>query len=294
MEISASEVKKLREQTGAGMMNCKQALTACNGDFIAAIKWLEEHALVVAAKKSDLTAAEGAIFAAVADDRKEAVLLEVNTQTDFAGRNQDFLDFANKVAARALSDKVNDCSALLNIPFEPSEPQVTIDQKCQQQIAKIGENIVIRRCRYFSTDDTLGVYIHNKRIGVVVEIKGGSDKLCKDIAMHIAASAPLVIHENDIPATSLQDTKNDIIKQLSETGKPSNIVQQMLQDEVNHYLDKTCLLRQPFILDPNQSVEQYMTAQKATVQLFCRFELGEGIEKQSTDFVAEVMAQIRG
>lgn len=294
MEISASEVKKLRDQTGAGMMNCKKALLETQGDFDAAVKWLEEHALVVAAKKSDLTAAEGAIFAAVAENQKEAVLLEVNTQTDFAGRNQDFLDFSATVAAIALSHKVNDSNSLLQIAFDHAEPQVSIAQKCQQHIAKIGENIVIRRCRYFSTQDSLGVYVHNRRIGVVVEIKGGNDKLCKDIAMHIAASAPTVIEESEISETSLAETKSNIIKQLEETGKPENIRQQMLQNEINQHLDTVCLLRQSFILDSTQTVGQYLASQKASVQQFCRFELGEGIEKETTDFVAEVMAQVRG
>jgi elongation factor Ts len=293
MEISASQVKALREQTGAGMMDCKKALVACQGDSAAATKWLEDQALVTASKKSDRIAAEGLIVKAVSSDGRAATLVEINSQTDFVARNEDFIQFAEQVAVRTLELQLRDVNALLAATYGANDP-TTIEQKCQQMIAKIGENLVVRRCVYYATNENLGVYVHNRRIGVIVEVRGGDEKIAKDMAMQIAASNPIVIHEEEITAEFRQTKHNEIAATLQQSDKPANVMEQMVQEEFQQYLNQACLLRQAFILDPTQTVAQYLNTNKASIKQFTRLELGEGIEKATTDFAQEVMAQMRG
>lgn len=293
MEISASQVKFLREKTGAGMMDCKKALVAAAGDMSAAEKWLQEQALVTADKKSSRIAAEGVIAKAMSDDLKHAVLVEVNSETDFVARGDEFVSFSNAVAQRALTTQVQDIETLASSAFNQTDA-TTIAQKAHELITKIGENIVVRRCVSMETNDVLGLYVHNNgRIGVIVDMKTADSQLAKNMAMHIAASNPLVISQDVLPAATIEAQQQLVRTQLQQSGKSTDVIEQLLQDEMQQYIDQVCLNNQMYIMDPSQTVGQFLTANKATITRFVRLELGEGIEKNQTDFVAEVMAQVR-
>ncbi len=292
MEISAAQVKSLRETTGAGMMDCKKALVAAQGDFDAAIKWLEKQALVTASKKAARVAAEGMISKAISKDGHQASLVETNSETDFVGRSDEFVGFANAVAECVLASKTNDIDVLMNAPYQSDN--LSVAQKCQQLIAKIGENIVTRRCVFVESAENLGVYVHNNRIGVIVDVKGGDAELAKGLAMHIAAANPLFLNEAEISDSVLSEQKQLIKTKLQQTNKPADIIEQMLKEELEQYVNQVCLDLQQYILNPEQTVAQVLNQAKASVKRFYRLELGEGIEKNQTDFVAEVMAQARG
>ncbi len=292
-KITAAMVKELRERTGSGMMECKKALLETGGDIEAAIEHMRKAGLAKADKKAGRTAAEGKIAIKISDDGKQAVILEVNCETDFVAKNEDFLEFVDRVAQRALETGVETVDALLATPIEEGGP--TIEEARRELVAKLGENIAIRRLMRFETSEgRLSCYLHGNRIGVVVEMEGGNDQLAKDVAMHVAASKPLCVEEKDVPAETLEKEKEIFKAQAEASGKPANIVEKMVEGRLRKFLKEVTLLGQPFVKDPDLSVGDLLKRENAVVVRFVRFEVGEGIEKQQADFAEEVMAQVRG
>lgn len=286
-------VKELRERTGSGMMECKKALTEAGGDIEAAIEQMRKSGLAKADKKAGRTAAEGKIAIKVSDDGKRAVIVEVNSETDFVAKNEDFLAFVDKVAQRALETGAATVDELLATPIEEGGP--TIEEARRELVAKLGENINIRRLMQFATDTgKLACYLHGARIGVVVEYENGSEQVGKDIAMHIAASKPVCVAEQDVPAETLEKEKEIFMAQAQSSGKPAEIIEKMVEGRLRKFLKEITLLGQPFVKDPDLSVAQLLKNEGATVVRFVRFEVGEGIEKEEADFAEEVMAQVRG
>ncbi len=286
-EISAQLVKELRERTGAGMMECKKALVTTAGDIEKAVDELRKSGLAKADKKADRIAAEGVVYAAVSDDGKEALLIEVNCETDFVARDQNFTQFVNDVAQRALKagkEIIADIGELL------TDAGASIDATRKELITKIGENVSLRRATHIKSAHHVGTYIHGGRIGVMVELEGGSTDLAKDLAMHIAASNPLVISGEDLPAEILAKEREIFTAQTKESGKPADIIEKMVEGRMRKYLEEVSLLGQHFVKDPNVTVAALLKQHQAKVLRFVRFTVGEGIEKQETDFVAEVMA----
>ncbi len=294
MNISASLVKELRERTGSGMMECKKALVETKGDIEAAVELMRKAGLAKADKKAGRVAAEGIIALAISADGHTGVLVEVNSETDFVSRGDDFTGFAAKVAQRALEGKPASLDELVKLSIEKSGGD-TIEQTRQQLVAKIGENISVRRFTTLgSSDATVGSYLHGTRIGVLVEMKGGNVEVAKDVAMHIAASRPVCVRPDDVPAETVEKEREIYTAQAAESGKPAEIVKKMVEGRVSKYLKEVSLLGQPFVKDPDTTVEQLLKKNNAQVTRFARFEVGEGIEKKVDNFAEEVMAQVRG
>lgn len=285
--ITAELVKELRERTGAGMMECKKALVAAGGDIEKAIEEMRKSGQAKADKKAGRIAAEGIIAIAEAQDKKSLAMVEVNCETDFVGRDENFTNFANLVAETAL--KSGKTGADLNeVKVANGE---TLEYVRKELINKIGENINIRRVELFKTDGILGYYIHGGRIGAVVELEGGNAELAKDIAMHVAAANPMVVSGEQVPADVLTKEREVYSAQAAESGKPADIVAKMVEGRVRKYLEEVSLLGQMFVKNPDISVANLLKQHNAKVVRFVRFAVGEGIEKQETDFVSEVMAQ---
>ena len=292
MAITASLVKELRERTGSGMMECKKALVETDGDIEAAIEMMRKSGKAKAAKKAGRTAADGIIVIKFSDDRKQAAMVEVNCETDFVAKDDNFTSFADAVAERVLTSDAATVDDLLNQPLHDGE-ETTVNTAREALIAKIGENMNVRRFDRLSTDSGMLVsYRHGVRIGVVVEMEGGDESLAKDIAMHIAASNPLCVSRADVPAETLEKEREIFKARALETGKPENIVDKIVDGQVNKYLAEITLLGQPFIKDPDVKVEKLLSAANAVVAGFKRFEVGEGIEKKQENFADEVMAQV--
>ena len=292
MAITASLVKELRERTGSGMMECKKALVETDGDIEAAIEMMRKSGKAKAAKKAGRTAADGIIVINFSDDRKQAAMVEVNCETDFVAKDDNFTSFADAVAERGLTSDAATVDDLLNQPLHDGE-ETTVNTAREALIAKIGENMNVRRFDRLSTDSGMLVsYRHGVRIGVVVEMEGGDESLAKDIAMHIAASNPLCVSRADVPAETLEKEREIFKARALETGKPENIVDKIVDGQVNKYLAEITLLGQPFIKDPDVKVEKLLSAANAVVAGFKRFEVGEGIEKKQENFADEVMAQV--
>jgi len=289
-QITAALVKELRERTSSGMMECKKALTETNGDLEAAVEHLRKTGQAKAEKKAGRTAAEGTL--AVASDDTVMVMVEVNCETDFVGKQAEFQSFAATVAELALKARTTSLEALLALPMAGGK---SVDETRKDLIAKIGENISVRRFSLLEAGDgRLASYLHGTRIGVMVAMEGGTAELAKDIAMHIAASRPLCVAADGVPAELLAKEREIYAAQAAESGKPDNIVEKIVEGRVRKYLNEVTLLGQPFVKDPDQSVEKLLKGAGATVRCFERFELGEGIEKKSENFAEEVMAQARG
>lgn len=294
MEISAALVKDLRERTGSGLMECKRALVETGGDVEAAIDLMRKQGLVKAGKKSGRIAADGRIVMQVAADGRSGAMLEINSETDFVAKGDDFNAFAEQALQRAVAAQAQDIEQLLALPFEAGK-EATVDTARKELIAKIGENINLRRLvRYSTSDGIVGGYMHGIRIGVLVELQGGDATLAKDIAMHIAASRPVAVSEQDVPADVIAKEREIFTAQAAESGKPAEIVEKMVQGRIKKFLAEVTLLGQPFVKDPETTVARLLDKAKARVVRFQRFEVGEGIEKAATDFAAEVMAQVRG
>lgn len=298
MEISATTVKTLRERTGAGMMECKKALITTAGDIEKAIDLMRTSGIAKAATRAGRIAAEGVI--AVSHDHQKAspdlaAMVEVNCETDFVSRGDDFQAFAEAVAACVLRHRPIDLAALLALPLDPGGDSV--ESARSGLIAKLGENITVRRFAVMSApeDGRVGVYRHGTRIGVLVMLAGGSTDLAKDIAMHIAASRPVCISEADMPQ-ALLDREREIFKaQAVETGKPPQIVEKIVAGKIEKFLEEATLLGQPFVKAADKtSVAKLLADAKARVTGFERFEVGEGIQKKADTFAAEVMAEVRG
>lgn len=287
MSISASMVKELRERTGAGMMECKKALAAVDGDMDAAIEQMRISGLAKADKKSGNTAAEGVVNIVLDDAGSRFAMVEINSQTDFAAKAEDFVGFTDKVSQAVLADQPADVDAIV-IGGEP------LEEVRKTLVAKIGENIQVRRFETGSTDGVLGEYSHGGRIGVVVDLAGGSADLARDIAMHIAASKPVCVDESGVPAELLEKERAILMAEAAESGKPAEIVEKMVKGRINKYLADVTLVGQPFVKDPDQTVGKLLEAAGASVNAFYRLEVGEGIEKKEENFAEEVMAQVRG
>ena len=289
-EITAGQVKELRERTGSGMMECKKALQQVGGDIEAAVELMRKAGQAKADKKAGRIAAEGLIV--IRQTVGAAAMVEINCETDFVTKNDDFRAFADAVADTALNGDPADLAALLALNMSNGQ---SVEQNRRECIAKIGENMNVRRfARLASDQGVIGCYLHGTRIGVLVELAGGDADLAKDIAMHIAASRPLCVSAEDVPADLVAKERDIFAAQAATSGKPANIIDKMVEGRLRKYFEEITLLGQPFVKDPEQSVDQLLKAHKAKAIGFARFELGEGIEKKSGDFAAEVMAQVRG
>lgn len=294
MNISAALVKELRERTGSGMMECKKALVETHGDIEAAVELMRKSGLAKADKKAGRVAAEGIIALAISPDGHVGVVVEVNSETDFVSRGEDFTGFAANVAQRALETKPASLQELVALPYAKAGGE-TIEQSRQHLVAKIGENISVRRFMILgSAGATVGAYLHGTRIGVLVEMKGGTVDVAKDVAMHIAASRPVCVRPEDVSAEVVEKEREIYTAQAAESGKPAEIVKKMVDGRVAKYLKEVSLLGQPFVKDPDTTVEQLLKKSNAQVIRFARFEVGEGIEKKVDNFAEEVMAQVRG
>ncbi|NKN33458.1 translation elongation factor Ts [Marichromatium bheemlicum] len=294
MAITAALVKELRERTGAGMMECKKALVESNGDIEAAIEAMRKSGQAKAAKKSGRTAAEGVVMIAIAEDGKRGVQLEVNCETDFVAKDSNFEAFAEAAVATALDSDAADVEALAALPLA-GDAESTVESARAALVAKIGENIQLRRLvRFDDVEGTLHSYRHGARIGVVVELVGGDAALGHDIAMHVAATKPMCVSADQVPAESLAKEREIFKAQALESGKPEAIVEKIIEGRVRKYLEEVTLLGQSFVKDPDQSVEKLLKQAGAQVRRFSRVEVGEGIEKKTENFAEEVMAQVRG
>jgi elongation factor Ts len=289
MSISASVVKELRERTGAGMMECKSALVEANGDIEAAAEILRTRGQAKADKKASRVAAEGRIELALAADGKSGVIAEINCETDFVARDDNFLRFAAEAARLALAHAPADVAALLALARAGGG---TLEDLRKELVAKIGENINIRRFELVRATGQLGTYLHGTRIGVLVDVAGGDDELRRDLAMHVAASRPQCVSADDVPEDILARERRILAEQAAQEGKPAEIVAKMVEGRLRKYLNEITLLGQPFVKDPDTSVGKLVQSRKATVQRFVRLEVGEGIEKKAANFAEEVRAQL--
>ena len=289
MQITAAMVKELRERTGAGMMDCKKALTEADGDIEAAIEAMRKAGVAKAAKKAGRIASEGVILVKAADDATRALLLEINCETDFVAKDANFLDFSAHVVDAALKNWSADVESLKACTLDGG---ATVEDARLELVTKIGENIDIRRLQRIERQgDILGIYVHGSRIGVVVDVRGGDEELARDLAMHIAASRPVCVSEEQVPADLLAKEKEIYSAQAQESGKPAAIVEKMVSGRISKFLQEITLVGQPFVKDPDRSVAKLLEAHQATVAGFVRYEVGEGIEKKQDDFATEVMAQ---
>ncbi|MBA2778139.1 translation elongation factor Ts [Billgrantia kenyensis] len=282
--ISASQVKELRERTGLGMMECKKALTEAGGDIDVAIENLRKSSGLKAAKKAGRTAAEGAVATRVAGDGSYGVVVEINSETDFVARDDNFKAFADQVADAFFAAKSEDVAAVMEGALETAREQL---------VQKIGENIGVRRCAVVEASEgaLVGEYVHGGRIGVLTVLKDGNAEVAKDVAMHVAAINPAVARPEDMPQEQLDKEKAIILAQPDMAGKPEQIAEKMVEGRLKKYLAENSLTEQPFVKDPNQSVAEFVKAAGGEVIGFTRFEVGEGIEKEEVDFAKEVMEQ---
>lgn len=292
MAVTAAQVKELRERTGAGMMECKKALDITSGDMDRAIEELRKSGNAKADKKAGRVAAEGVVIVKASMDGKQAIILEINSETDFVGRDENFLTFADAVAKTALAAKVKTVQELVSMSL--GDGKGTVDEARQALIAKVGENINVRRFERIESNTTIGTYLHGSRIGVIVELDVENPALAKDIAMHIAASKPVVISPEEVSADIIAKEKEIYMAQASGSGKSQEIIEKMVAGKLKKYLDEISLIGQPFIKDPDVLVSSLLNKHRAKVLRFIRFEVGEGIDKKSEDFVEAVMAQVHG
>jgi elongation factor Ts len=292
MSVTAEAVKQLRERTGAGMMECKKALVETKGDLDAAAELMRKSGLAKADKKASRVAAEGVIVIERSSDAKRAVIVEVNCETDFVAREHDFKAFAANVAKVALAQRPDSVDALLAAKGEGA----TLDETRRALIAKIGENISVRRFQVVEGQALVGTYLHGTRIGALVAMKSGDDAVAKDIAMHVAAINPARVSAADVPADEvakereiqLEQAKND----PKNAGKPEEILAKIIEGKVRKWVNEVTLLGQPFVKDPDQSVEKYLKQAGGEVASFVRYEVGSGIEKKQEDFAEEVRKQV--
>ncbi|RAI82813.1 elongation factor Ts [Macrococcoides goetzii] len=291
MAITAQLVKQLRERTGAGMMDCKKALTETNGDIDAAVDYLREKGIAKAAKKADRIAAEGTTY--VASKGNDAVLLELNSETDFVARNEGFQALVKEIADHILATKPADLDALMASEIEAGK---TVEVKMNEAISTIGEKLTLRRFVLVSkTDaDTFGEYLHmGGRIGVLALVENSTDaEAAKDVAMHIAALNPKFVSREQVSAEELEHEKNVLKQQALNEGKPENIVEKMVEGRLRKYLEEICAVDQPFVKNPDQTVAEFLKSKGGTLKSFVRYEVGEGIEKRQDNFADEVMGQM--
>ncbi len=290
MTVTAEAVKQLRERTGAGMMECKKALVETHGDLDAAAELMRKQGLAKADKKAARVAAEGVVALEKSADGKSAAMVEVNCETDFVAREADFQGFSADVAKVALTAGAADVEALIANTLAAGE---TIDERRRALIAKIGENITVRRHATLSSTGFLGAYRHGTRICALVAIEGGDAALAHDLAMHVAASNPEFLSSADVPADLVAKEREIETEKALAEGKPADIVAKMVEGRIRKTLNEKALLGQPFVKDPDQTIEKLLKAAKAEIKAYQRFEVGAGIEKKQDDFVGEVMAQVK-
>ena len=288
--ITAGMVKELRERTGLGMMDCKRALTEAEGDMDKAINDLRKASGIKAAKKASRVAAEGVVLTKIAEDGNYGVIIEVNSETDFAARDDNFLDFSQQALELAYSNREVDVAALLGAGLEDTRSAL---------VQKIGENCNLRRVeRLQFTDENIGIvesYVHsNNRIAVLISVTGGDETLARDVAMHIAAVNPLVVRAEDVPKEEIAKETEIYSAQARESGKPEEIIEKMISGRLRKFVAEVSLLEQPFVKDPDVTVGKLLKDAGASVVHFVRFEVGEGIEKEEIDFADEVAAQVKG
>jgi elongation factor Ts len=288
MQITASLVKELRERTGAGMMDCKKALNEADGDIEVAIEEMRKSGAANAAKKAGRIAAEGIISVKQSD--KSAIILEINCETDFVAKDENFLNFADSVIEAIDTQDPADVETLMGL----SAGEQTIEEANQQLIAKIGEKITVRRFEKITSEGQIGNYLHGNRIGVIVEIEGGDEALAKDLAMHIAASKPVCVSEDEVSQDILNKEKEIFSAQAEDSGKPAEIIEKMVTGRIKKFLKEITLLGQQYVKDPDQTVENLLKSANASVLSFRRYEVGEGIEKKVDNFAEEVMSQAKG
>ena len=285
--MSAALVKELRERTGLGLLECKKALAAAGGDVDKAIEELRKSSGMKAAKKAGRTAADGVVKTRIADDGSYGVVVEVNSETDFVARDENFLGFVNNVVEAAFSDKQTDVAALMEGELESAREAL---------VQKIGENIGVRRIELVDADaGVVGAYVHgNNRIAVLVQLKGGDQDLAKDVAMHVAAVNPQVVSPGDMPEDVVAKEKEIFTAQAADSGKPPEIIEKMIGGRIKKFLSENSLTEQAFVKDPDVTVGKLVSAADAEVVSFVRFEVGEGIEVEKVDFADEVAAQLNG
>ncbi|MFL2555476.1 MAG: translation elongation factor Ts [Gammaproteobacteria bacterium] len=288
MEITASLVKELRERTGAGMMDCKLALNEASGDIEVAIEIMRKSGAAKAAKKAGRIAAEGVI--SIKQKENDIVILEVNCETDFVAKDDNFLSFVENIIDVIMNNNIDNIDDLIKLNIGNQ----TIEEAIQQLVTKIGEKVTIRRFDKCTVKNKIGTYLHGTRIGVVVEIEGDNEELAKDIAMHIAASKPLYIDKNNVAKEVLDKEREIYMAQAQESGKPAEIIDKMVEGRIKKYIKEITLLGQPFVKDPEQSIEKILQSDGTKVLSFIRYEVGEGIEKRSDNFAEEVMSQAKG
>ncbi|MCF6262350.1 MAG: translation elongation factor Ts [Xanthomonadales bacterium] len=291
MAITAAMVKDLRERTGAGMMECKKALVAADGSIDTAIENMRKAGMAKADKKASRVAAEGLVVVAQSSDNKKAVLVEINSETDFAAKDDNFTGFVRRVADVALAANPNSVEELLAAEYADGE---TVEIARQALISKIGENIQVRRFERINTDGVVGAYIHGGRIGVLVELQGGNSELAKDIAMHVAAINPQFVSAEQVPAEVLEKEKAILIAQAEDSGKPADIIEKMVVGRIRKFLAEITLLGQAFVKDSEITVEKLLHKHEASVIRYTRLAVGEGIEKKEDNFAEEVMQQVKG
>lgn len=287
MSITASMVKDLRERTGAGMMECKKALVETGGDLDAAVEALRMSGQAKADKKSGRVAADGKIVIITGGDK--TVVAEINSETDFVAKDENFSAFAEAVATAALATGTTDVAALSSQTIDDGK---TVEEARTELVTKVGENISVRRISILESAGPIGSYTHGARIGAVVTLEGGDTDLARDIAMHVAAINPTCIDESGVPAETLETEKRIFTEQAAESGKPPEIIEKMIGGRINKFLKEITLVGQPFVKDDKQTVGQLLKSAGASVTSFVRFEVGEGIEKKEENFADEVMKQI--
>jgi len=283
-------VKELRERTGAGMMECKKALVETGGDMDGAIEFLRKSGLAQADKKASRIAAEGKIALALTDDGREAVMVEINCETDFVAKDNSFVAFTEAVARNALAENPADVDALMQTKIDGA----TVEEARQALVSKIGENIQVRRFVRAATEGVLGAYVHGGRIGVLVDLSGGDEDLARDLAMHVAAMNPEFVSADDVPADVMAREKDILIAQAEGSGKPAEIIEKMVEGRLRKHLSGITLLGQAFVKDGDVTVEKLLQKSGASVKGFHRIAVGEGIEKRQDNFADEVMQQVTG
>ena len=291
--ITASQVKDLREKTGAGMMDCKKVLTETDGDMEKAIELLRERGIAKAAKKSGRIAAEGLVESYISEDGKVGAVVEVNAETDFVAKNDEFKTFVASVAKQVVEKNPKDLDDLL-AQESIDEAGKTVKDVLTDKIAKIGENMNIRRFTRFESEGLLESYIHGDgKIAVLVNMKGGDHEVAKDVCMQIAAARPEYLNEASVPEDRLNKEKEILKVQTMNEGKPEAIAEKIVQGRIRKFFEEVCLVDQPFVKDPNKKVSELLKEHNAEVVEFARFEKGEGIEKKEENFAEEVMKQLK-
>lgn len=291
MSVTAVMVKELRERTGSGMMECKRALNEANGDMELAIENMRKAGMAKADKKSGRIAAEGRIAVAQSADTKNAVIIDVNCETDFVAKGDEFKGFAADIANAILNSDVSTVEQAYQLTLATGK---TIDDTRRSLISKLGENIALRRFQRASTEGGTGFYLHGEKIGVLVSLATADAELAKDVAMHIAASKPECVSEADVPAEMVEKEKAIFVAQAEESGKPAEIIEKMIGGRIKKFLAEITLEGQAFIKDDKVTVGKLVAGKGNKVLGFIRLEVGEGIEKAEGDFASEVMAQVRG